>query len=136
MLCSIVRARFSIFTWVMVRSSFSIMNDIIESRSGRIEIDTYNIIMTIKYRLKLAGVTDSSKFHRKNILSMDIYVIIRNLHVVSRSSTIRWCRSLERTVFLGRSRILDLNWSSWGRGPKLRILWGHIIYKLTKKIKF
>ena len=44
------------------------MNGIIDSRSGRTEIDTYSGIMTVKYQLKLAGVTASSRFYRKDIL--------------------------------------------------------------------
>ena len=35
--------------------------------SGRTEIDTYSAVMTVKYQLKSAGVTASSKFHRKDI---------------------------------------------------------------------
>lgn len=68
MLSSIVRAALSIFTGPMVESSFSMMNDIIDSRSGRTEIDTYSAIMTVKYQLKSAGVTASNKFNRKDIL--------------------------------------------------------------------
>ena len=52
----------------MVENSFSMMNDIIDSQSGRTEIDTYSVIMTVKYQLKSAGVTASSKFYRKYIL--------------------------------------------------------------------
>ena len=52
----------------MVESSFSMMNGIIDPRSGRTEIDTYSAIMTVKYQLKSAGVTASSKFYRKDIL--------------------------------------------------------------------
>ena len=52
----------------MAESSFSMMNDIIDSQSGRTEIDTYSAIMSVKYQLKLAGVTVLSKFYRKDIL--------------------------------------------------------------------
>ena len=44
------------------------MNDFIDSRSVRTEVDTYSAIMTVKYQLKSAGVTASSKFYRKDIL--------------------------------------------------------------------
>ena len=40
----------------------------LDSRSGRTEIDTYSVIMTVKYQLKSAGVTVSIKFHRKDNL--------------------------------------------------------------------
>ena len=55
MLSSIVKASPCIFTRPMVESS------------GRTEIDTYSAIMTVKCQLKSAGVTASSKFHRKDI---------------------------------------------------------------------
>ena len=56
-LISVVKASLSIFTGPMVESSFSMMNDIIDSRSGRTEIDTYSAIMTVKCQMKSAGVT-------------------------------------------------------------------------------
>ena len=65
---SVLKASLSIFTGPMVENSFSMMNDIIDSQSGRTEIDTYSVIMTVKYQLKSAGVTASSKFYRKYIL--------------------------------------------------------------------
>ena len=49
----------------VVESSFSMMNNIVDLRSGRTEIDTYSAIMSVKNQLKSAGVTASSKFHRK-----------------------------------------------------------------------
>ena len=61
-LSSVVKASLSILT------GFSMMNDIIESWSGRTGIDTNSVIMTVKYQLKSAGVTASSKFYRKYIL--------------------------------------------------------------------
>ena len=51
----------------MVESSFSMINDI-GSRSGRTEIDTYSVIMTVKCQLKSPVVTAWSKFYRKDIL--------------------------------------------------------------------
>ena len=67
-LSCLVRASLSIFTGPMVESSFSMMNDIIDSRSGRMDIDTYSAIMTTKYNLKTSGKTASQKFTRKDIL--------------------------------------------------------------------
>ena len=48
MLSSIVRASLSIFIGPIVESSFSMMNDIIDLRSGSTEINTYITIITIK----------------------------------------------------------------------------------------
>ena len=68
MLSSVVKGFLSIFTGPTVESSFRMINDIIDSRSGRTEIDTYSSIVTVKYQLKSARVTASSKFYRKDIL--------------------------------------------------------------------
>ena len=67
-LSSVVKASLSIFTGPMVEISFSMMNVIIDSQSGKTKIDTYSAIMTGKYQLKSARVTASSKFYRKYIL--------------------------------------------------------------------
>ena len=67
-LSSLVRASLSIFTGPMVECSFSVMNDIIDSRSGRMEIETYSAIMTTKYFLKSSGKSAATKFKRKDIL--------------------------------------------------------------------
>ena len=67
-LSSVVKASLSIFTGPMAESSFSMMNDIIDPRSGRTEIDRYSVTMTVKCQLISAGVTASSKFYRKDIL--------------------------------------------------------------------
>ena len=47
MVSSILGASLSIFTGPMFQSLFSMMNDIIDSRSGRTDIDTYSAIMTV-----------------------------------------------------------------------------------------
>ena len=50
----------------IVKASCIFTRPIVES-SGRTEINTYSAIMIVKYQLKSAGVTASSKFHRKDI---------------------------------------------------------------------
>lgn len=67
-LSDLVRASLSIFTGPMVECSFSMMNDIIDARSGRMEIDTYNAIMAVKFDLKSSGKSSSSKFSRRDVL--------------------------------------------------------------------
>ena len=44
------------------------MNDIIDSRSGRMEIDTYSAIVTTKYNIKSTGKSAAIKYTRKDIL--------------------------------------------------------------------
>ena len=65
-LSTLVRLCVSIFTGPMVEYSFSMMNNI-DSRSGRMEIETYSTIMTKKYSLK-SSKSAALKFNRKEIL--------------------------------------------------------------------
>ena len=60
-----MKASLCFFTMPVVESSFSMMNNIVDLRSGRTEIDTYSAIMSVKNQLKSAGVTASSEFHGK-----------------------------------------------------------------------
>ena len=62
MLNSIMRAFVGVFTGLMVESSISMINRIIDLHSGRAEIELYSAIMTIKCQLKSAGVAASSSF--------------------------------------------------------------------------
>ena len=48
--------------------SFNVMNDIIGSRSGRLDIKTYSAIQSIKYSLRAAGKTSIETFTRKDKL--------------------------------------------------------------------
>ena len=50
-LSSLVRSCLSIFTGPMLKCPFTMMNDIIDSRSGHLEIETCSAIMTAKYSL-------------------------------------------------------------------------------------
>ena len=54
-LSSLVRSCLSIFTGPMVECLFSMMNVIIDSRSGSMEIETYSFIVTTKYSLKIVS---------------------------------------------------------------------------------
>ena len=65
-LSKLVKASLSIFTGPQVESSFSKMNDLIDKKSNRIDIATYDSIMTVKYNLK--SKTSSEVYHRKDPL--------------------------------------------------------------------
>ena len=67
-LSSLVCPCLNIFMGPMVECSFSVMNDIIDSRSGRMEIDTYSVIVTTKYNIKSNGESAAIKYSRKDIL--------------------------------------------------------------------
>ena len=66
-LSSLVRPCLSISTEPIVECSFSMMNNIIDSRSGHMEIETYSAIMTTKYSLKCSK-SAAVKFNQKDIL--------------------------------------------------------------------
>ena len=114
MLSSKVRASLSIFTGPMVESLSSMMNNITDLRSGRTEIHTYGDIMTVKYQLKSAGMTASSKFHRKDILRDPVY---KNLCHYRRTSCSQ-CKkgvSTKRGAILKQQRILTTK-----KNPKIK----------------
>ena len=67
-LSSLVRPCPSIFTGSMIECSFSMTNDIIDSRSRRMEIDTYSAIVTAKFNVKSSKKSAAVKYGRKGIL--------------------------------------------------------------------
>ena len=132
MLSSIVKTSLSIFTELMVESSFSMMNDIIVSRYGRTEIDTYSAIMTVKYQLKSAEVTASSKFHRKEILRDPAD---GNLYYYMQTSCSRYKKRLstKREAMLKRQRKLTTKTNPKIKGAKKR---SKVHEKVTLKFAF
>jgi len=58
----------SCFHGPQVESSFNIMNDVIDSKSGRINIDTYSSIQTVKYGIKSAEKNTIEYFKKKDYL--------------------------------------------------------------------
>ena len=66
-LSSVIKACLSIFSGPQVESSFSMMNDIINKKSGRMLVETYSAIIGTKYNLLASGKTSFALFHRKNI---------------------------------------------------------------------
>ena len=113
-LSSLVKASLSIFAGPKVERSFSMMNDIIDSRSGRTEIDTYSVIMTVKYQLKSAGVTVLIKFHRKDNLRGPVD---GNVCYYIRTACSRYKKRLasKREVMLQRQRKLTTK-----KNPKIK----------------
>ena len=93
-LSTLVRLCVSIFTGPMVEYSFSMMNNI-DSRSGRMEIETYSTIMTKKYSLK-SSKSAALKFSRKDILQDSTrYVVDSTLLYYMRTSSSRYKKMLE-----------------------------------------
>ena len=130
-LSSIERAFLSIFIRLMVENLFSMINDIIDSRYGRIEINTYSAIMIVKYQLKSAGVIASSKFYRKDILRDPID---RNLCYMRTSCS--WYKkrlSTKRESMLKGQRKLRANENPKIKGAKNR---SKVHEKVTLKSAF
>ena len=64
----VVKAALSIFTGPRVEQSFSGMNNIIDSTSNRILVDTFSAIQTVRFDLLASKQKSVSKYHRKNYL--------------------------------------------------------------------
>ena len=66
-LAKLVKACLSIFTGPRVEHSFSLMNDIINKKSNRMNIDTFSAIQTLKYDLKSKETTTLKLYRREDI---------------------------------------------------------------------
>ena len=64
---AVFKACLSIFTGPQVESSFSMMINIINKKSGRMLTETYSGIIGTKYNVMTSGKTSFELFHRKNI---------------------------------------------------------------------
>ena len=67
-LSKVVKAALSIFTGPQIEASFSMMNDIIDKRSSRMDVATYGAIMNVKYGLIAKGKSSFQNYHRRNVL--------------------------------------------------------------------
>ena len=66
-LFKIVSAVLTCFHGPLVESSFSVMGDLIDKRSGKMNIETYGALQTTKYHLKATNRTAIQSFSRKNV---------------------------------------------------------------------
>ena len=114
----------------MVESSFSMINDI-GSWSGRTEIDTYSVIMTVKCQLKSPVVTAWSKFYRNDILRDPAD---RNMYYYIRTACLRYKKRLatKREVMLQHPRKLTTKKSQEIKGTRK----SKVCEKLTIKLAF
>lgn len=64
---ALVKCCLSIFHGPRVESSFSVMNDVIDQRSGNMNIETFNAIQTVKYTLQSRGKTAIQLFKREDV---------------------------------------------------------------------
>lgn len=63
-----VKALVSCFHGPQVEASFGVMNDIINGKTNRMNVDTYNAIQGVKYGLKATGKSRIEYFHKEDFL--------------------------------------------------------------------
>ncbi|KAF0042481.1 hypothetical protein F2P81_006013 [Scophthalmus maximus] len=66
-LSAMVKCCLSIFHGPRVESSFSLMNDVIDQRSGNMNVSTFNAIQTVKYTLQSTEKTAVQLFRREDV---------------------------------------------------------------------
>ncbi len=66
-LSAMVKCCLSIFHGPRVESSFSLMSDVIDQRSGNMNVSTFNAIQTVKYTLKSREKTAVQLFRREDV---------------------------------------------------------------------
>ncbi|KAF3858932.1 hypothetical protein F7725_012133 [Dissostichus mawsoni] len=66
-LSAMVKCCLSIFHGPRVESSFSLMNEVIDQRSGNMNVPTFNAIQTVKYTLQSRGKTAVQLFRREDV---------------------------------------------------------------------
>ena len=67
LLSKVVIGALSIFHGPRVESSFNVMGDVINVKAGRMKIETYSSIQTVKYALKARKTTALNMFRRKDV---------------------------------------------------------------------
>lgn len=67
-LCKMVLTLLTCFHGPMVEASFNLMGDIINPRSSRMNVETFNAIQSVKYGLKSRSTTALQLFKKKDIL--------------------------------------------------------------------
>ena len=83
------------------------MNDIIDSRSGRMEIDIYSAIMTTKYNIKSTGKSAAIKYNRKDILRDPVDLTLSYCMRTS-SSRYKKCLKSKRDKMLLKKKNISL----------------------------
>jgi hypothetical protein len=68
LLSRVVKAVLSTFHGPVVEGTFNIMGDVIDDRSGRMKMETFDAIQTTRYALMASGQTSSTLFHRNQVM--------------------------------------------------------------------
>ncbi|XP_064607853.1 uncharacterized protein LOC135472323 [Liolophura sinensis] len=79
-LSKMAKAVLSCFHGPQVESSLSVMNDVIDAKSGRLNIETYQAIQNIKYGLKASGKSAVEYFKKRDHLHDKVdHTLVRNV---------------------------------------------------------
>ncbi|KAL6478662.1 hypothetical protein MHYP_G00120950 [Metynnis hypsauchen] len=80
-LSALAKCCLSIFHGPRVESSFSLMNEIIDQRSGNMNVETFNTIQTVKYVLQSRGQTAVQMFERSDVKFGEVdRIMCRNIN--------------------------------------------------------
>lgn len=80
-LSALAKCCFSIFHGPRVESSFSLMNEVIDERSGNMNVETFNAIQTVKYTLRSRGQTAMQMFQRSDVKFGEVdRIMCRNIN--------------------------------------------------------
>lgn len=92
-LSKMVKAILSCFHGPQVESSFSMMSEIVDKKSGKMEIQTFSAIQTVKYRLLSEKKTSVDFFKKKDYLHQPVD---RNLCYNLKSSRMNYQKELDK----------------------------------------
>ncbi|KAL6473267.1 hypothetical protein MHYP_G00194550 [Metynnis hypsauchen] len=80
-LSALAKCCLSIFHGPRVESSFSLMNEMIDQRSGNMNVETFNAIQTVKYVLQSRGQTAVQMFERSDVKFGEVdRIMCRNIN--------------------------------------------------------
>ncbi|CAC5390542.1 unnamed protein product [Mytilus coruscus] len=107
LLVKMVQAILTCFHGPQVESSFSVMNDIIDGKSNRMNIETYNFIQSVKYSLKSSGKSAIQYFTKDDILHERVdHKLVQNMQSSSRQyqEEVK-CKKLEKEEKLSQLQV-------------------------------
>ena len=76
MVCKVVLAALSIFSGPHVESSFSVMSNIMQSKSSRLQVETFSALQTIKYSILASHQPSLSLFMKEDFLHEPLYKLL------------------------------------------------------------
>ncbi|CAC5387834.1 unnamed protein product [Mytilus coruscus] len=107
LLVKMVQAILTCFHGPQVESSFSVMNDIIDGKSNRMNIEAYNCIQSVKYSLKSSGKSAIQYFTKDDFLHERVdHKLVQNMQSSSRQyqEEVK-CKKLEKEEKLSQLQV-------------------------------